>query len=210
MNSAVADEIISINCIYDITALELLSEVPLICALRLPIHQSISVRVEFPPNYPDSSPSVLGTQTSGDESTKKGESTRVVETVRETLAKVFRSGEPCIFDLVEEILELVKQEEVESDGSLVTDEDEDPGSWGLTDPPAKKSSKNAPAGPAAEMFNALIRTHHITSRKKVAKLKQAANACSCYVLLRSGGSPGIMYVEGQEDGVKQWVSAVQV
>lgn len=60
------------------------------------------------------------------------------------------------------------------------------------------------------LHNALIRTHHITSRKKVAKLKQAAIFHDVFVLLRSGGPPGVMYVEGKEDGVNQWVSDVQV
>lgn len=60
------------------------------------------------------------------------------------------------------------------------------------------------------LHNALIRTHHITSRKKVAKLKQAATFHDVFVLLRSGGPPGVMYVEGKEDGVNQWVSDVQV
>ena len=60
------------------------------------------------------------------------------------------------------------------------------------------------------MFNALIRTHHITSRKKVTKLKQAADATQVFALLRSGSSPGIMYVEGAESGVRQWVDSVHV
>jgi len=60
------------------------------------------------------------------------------------------------------------------------------------------------------LYNALIRTHHITSRKKVAKLKQAAASCNVVALLRSGGAPGIMYVEGTEGGVRQWVDAVHV
>lgn len=59
-------------------------------------------------------------------------------------------------------------------------------------------------------FNALIRTHHITSRKKVVLLKKAAERLSCDVLLRSGGAPGIMYCEGSEDDVRRWVTAVQV
>ncbi|TKA79286.1 hypothetical protein B0A55_04251 [Friedmanniomyces simplex] len=59
------------------------------------------------------------------------------------------------------------------------------------------------------LWNALIRTHHITSRKKVTKLKQAAAAHAVFVLLRSGSSPGIMYVEGPEAGVEGWVGAVQ-
>ncbi|KAK8208235.1 hypothetical protein IWZ01DRAFT_542802 [Phyllosticta capitalensis] len=59
------------------------------------------------------------------------------------------------------------------------------------------------------MFNALIRTHHITSRKKVANLKKAAGKYEVYALLRSGGCPGIMYCEGLEDGVNNWVASVQ-
>ncbi|GAB7347000.1 hypothetical protein MBLNU459_g3149t2 [Dothideomycetes sp. NU459] len=58
------------------------------------------------------------------------------------------------------------------------------------------------------MFNALIRTHHITSRKKVTKLRQAADAHSVFALLRSGGCPGIMYVEGEEKSVRNWVETV--
>ncbi|KAF2262413.1 hypothetical protein CC78DRAFT_582716 [Lojkania enalia] len=59
------------------------------------------------------------------------------------------------------------------------------------------------------VWNALIRTHHITSRKKVAKLRQAASNCNVYALLRSGGCPGIMYCEGHESGVREWISTVQ-
>lgn len=63
---------------------------------------------------------------------------------------------------------------------------------------------------SAQLFNALIRTHHITSKKKVSRLKKAAATHDCYVLLRSGGCPGIMYCEGDETGVKEWVAVVQV
>lgn len=59
------------------------------------------------------------------------------------------------------------------------------------------------------VYNALIRTHHITSRKKVAKLRQAATNCDVYALLRSGGCPGIMYCQGSESGVRDWVFTVQ-
>ncbi|KAK3215416.1 hypothetical protein GRF29_19g3196754 [Pseudopithomyces chartarum] len=50
------------------------------------------------------------------------------------------------------------------------------------------------------IFNALIRTHHITSRKKVAKLRAAASNYNIYALLRYGGCPGIMYCQGTESG----------
>lgn len=66
------------------------------------------------------------------------------------------------------------------------------------------------SGSSSRVWNALIRTHHITSRKKVTKLKQASSARNVFVLLRSGGAPGIMYVEGAERGVEEWVSVVQV
>jgi hypothetical protein len=58
------------------------------------------------------------------------------------------------------------------------------------------------------IYNALIRTHHITSRKKVAKLRAAASNHNVYALLRYGGCPGIMYCQGSEEGVKAWVSSV--
>ncbi|KAF3386655.1 hypothetical protein F1880_001443 [Penicillium rolfsii] len=60
------------------------------------------------------------------------------------------------------------------------------------------------------LYNALIRTHHITSRKKVAALKRAADVHQCNVLLRSGGCPGIMYVEGRDKAqVEGWVGVVR-
>lgn len=59
------------------------------------------------------------------------------------------------------------------------------------------------------MYHALIRTHHITSRKKVAALKAAAKKLDCYALLRSGGIPGVMYVESRlEKNAQDWVDTV--
>lgn len=59
------------------------------------------------------------------------------------------------------------------------------------------------------LYNALIRTHHITSRKKVAKLRAAASNHNIYALLRYGGCPGVMYCQGPEPGVRDWVANVQ-
>jgi hypothetical protein len=59
------------------------------------------------------------------------------------------------------------------------------------------------------VYNALVRTHHITSRKKVAKLRQAAANYNIYALLRYGGCPGVMYCQGTESGVKDWVYVLQ-
>lgn len=59
------------------------------------------------------------------------------------------------------------------------------------------------------LVNALIRTHHITSRKKVAKLRAAASNHNVYALLRYGGCPGVMYCQGSAPGVRDWVADVQ-
>ncbi|KAI0116399.1 hypothetical protein GGR51DRAFT_316040 [Nemania sp. FL0031] len=60
------------------------------------------------------------------------------------------------------------------------------------------------------LFTALIRTHHITSRKKLQRVKKAASQHALsFVLIRSGGSPGIMYAEGAEANVNAWVSFVR-
>jgi hypothetical protein len=62
-----------------------------------------------------------------------------------------------------------------------------------------------------QRYIALIRTHHITSRKKVQKLRKSAHLLDLeHVLLRSGGSPGIMYAQGTDaSAVDGWVTAVQ-
>ncbi|KAK0626412.1 hypothetical protein B0T14DRAFT_421065 [Immersiella caudata] len=59
------------------------------------------------------------------------------------------------------------------------------------------------------LWHALIRTHHITSRRKVAHLRKAADKYEVWALLRSGGCPGIMYCKGSEEGVREWVGVVQ-
>ncbi|KAK6216008.1 hypothetical protein LQW54_003983 [Pestalotiopsis sp. IQ-011] len=62
----------------------------------------------------------------------------------------------------------------------------------------------------ARLFTALIRTHHITSRKKLQRVKkEAAHRDVPYVLVRYGGSPGIMYAEGPDQtSLGDWVGAV--
>ena len=60
------------------------------------------------------------------------------------------------------------------------------------------------------VFNCLIRTHHITSRKKLQKVRRAASQLHVNLLVRSGGSPGLMYGESRsEGGLADWVAAVQ-
>lgn len=63
----------------------------------------------------------------------------------------------------------------------------------------------------SSLFATLIRTHHITSRKKLQRVKKAAAHFDVpFVLVRYGGSPGLMYGESKDAAsLNSWVSAVK-
>ncbi|KAK6004455.1 hypothetical protein QM012_008317 [Aureobasidium pullulans] len=102
MDSALDDECQAINAIYSESTLVVLSQDPTICSLELPGEVNISLRLEFPPDYPDAPPSILGTQSVG-ENVAKGQGAHAVDIAREVLAHIYQPGSPCIFDLVEEV-----------------------------------------------------------------------------------------------------------
>jgi hypothetical protein len=57
----------------------------------------------------------------------------------------------------------------------------------------------------------LIRTHHITSREKLLKVKEAAKRLDCAVLMRTGKAvPGLMMAEGETENVRLWTERVRV
>ena len=60
------------------------------------------------------------------------------------------------------------------------------------------------------LFRALIKTHHMTSRKKIQAITKSAKHNSCSVVLKTGKPPGVMIAEGSEEAVKQWVEGVKV
>lgn len=155
MNQDLDDEITSINSIYDESTLSAISPAPgspsssTLCALRLPSLPSIVLRLDFPHDYPDAPPSVLGTQSVGDD-VPKGFGRRVVDVVRDVLARVYRPGEPCVFDLLEDVGEMVERER-DAAGEEAQDQRED----GLTShqqPPAAgpdpSSNALSTAGPS--------------------------------------------------------------
>jgi len=102
MESAFEDEITSINAIYAENTFTILSSDPTICSLSLPGDISISLRLAFPFDYPDAPPSILDTQTVGD-NLPKGSGQQIVDVARSVLSEVYSTGSPCIFDLVEEL-----------------------------------------------------------------------------------------------------------
>ena len=108
MESLLEDEIVSINAIYTENTLQKLSQNPLIFSLSLPGDLQISLRLEFPASYPDAPPSILGTQSVGD-NFAKGEGQHVVDVARDILAEVYQPGSPCIYDLLEELSSRLQQ-----------------------------------------------------------------------------------------------------
>lgn len=65
------------------------------------------------------------------------------------------------------------------------------------------------------LYRALIKTHHMTSRKKITAITKAAKQYKCAVYLKTGmHPPGVMLgecdgEEGEED-LKAWVRSVKV
>jgi len=94
------NEVEAINAIYGDGSLVATEEAN-IYVLSLPQHGT-SVRIQFPHEYPDVPPAVLGAHSSG-EHTRKGEASHVVELLRDVLGRLFRPGEVCMFDVIEEV-----------------------------------------------------------------------------------------------------------
>jgi hypothetical protein len=107
---AIEDELTSINAIFDEETLSPIDADARLFSLRLPSFPSIVLRIEFPADYPDAPPSVLGTQSVGDD-VPKGMGSRAVDVVRGVLAQVYRPGEACIYDLLEDTREALEKAE---------------------------------------------------------------------------------------------------
>jgi hypothetical protein len=118
-NDALNDEISAINSIYEDGTFSLMNSDGDIFSLRLPSFPSIALRLEFPRDYPDAPPSILGTQTVGQD-VQKGIGNQVVNIIRDVLAQVYQPGEVCIFDLLEKAREAL--EEAEEQGTVLLHE----------------------------------------------------------------------------------------
>ncbi|KAF2403137.1 impact family protein [Trichodelitschia bisporula] len=131
--NALSDEITSINAIYDSETLVLVSEDPLICTLQLP-QLSITLRLQFPSDYPDGPPVVLGTQTVG-ENVPQGLGHEVVDIARRVLGEMYAPGEECVFMLIEEIAQRAVQYQPNDNEHISHEEAPDPPPQDLGPPP---------------------------------------------------------------------------
>ncbi|TGO65720.1 hypothetical protein BCON_0001g00340 [Botryotinia convoluta] len=55
----------------------------------------------------------------------------------------------------------------------------------------------------------LIKTHHMTSVKKIEKITKSAKKLDCAVLLKTGRPPGVMLAEGETEKAEQWLDVVK-
>lgn len=102
MDSPLDDEILSINAIYTDQTLKRLGEQSNIYSLIIPGNSHTSLRLDFPPEYPDVPPVILGTQSVG-EQLAKGQGQHIVDLARTILSDIYVPGSPCIYDLLEEL-----------------------------------------------------------------------------------------------------------
>lgn len=99
MNEDLHNEIEAINSIYGDGSLVAAEDG--VHILHLP-GQAASLRIRFPSDYPEAPPTVLGVQSSG-ENTRRGTASSVVDVFKHTLGDLFHPGEVCLFDVIEEV-----------------------------------------------------------------------------------------------------------
>lgn len=102
MSEELADEIEAINSIYGDGSLVQAGEDSDIYILTLP-EETVSLRLQFPPDYPAVPPSVISTNSSGG---RRGVAARDLEMFRSALGDVYQPGQVCLFDAVEELKRL--------------------------------------------------------------------------------------------------------
>ncbi|KAK4104750.1 UPF0029-domain-containing protein [Parathielavia hyrcaniae] len=107
MSEALLDEIEAINSIYGDNSLlhSAHDEDPSIFILTLP-GDTASLRLQFPPNYPDVPPTVLSTHSSG-AGGKRGTAARDLALFRDAVSDVYGPGQVCLFDAIEKVQELL-------------------------------------------------------------------------------------------------------
>jgi hypothetical protein len=100
MSEDLCNEIEAINSIYGEGTLEITYQ-DRVYVLHPP-NRGESLRIQFPGDYPDGPPLVLGIHSSGKEA-KRGDATHVVEAFRDAIQRLFRAGQVCLFDVIEDV-----------------------------------------------------------------------------------------------------------
>ena len=125
MSETLDDEVEAINSIYGDNTItpSAQDQDPDIFILTIP-GEPTSLRLQFPPEYPDVPPAVLGTYSTG-EAGKRGSAVRVLTIFRDAVSDVFEPGQVCLYDALEKVHDLlaavraVEEEDEEEDGRRV-------------------------------------------------------------------------------------------
>ncbi|KAL2179023.1 ribosomal protein S5 domain 2-type protein [Thermothelomyces heterothallicus CBS 202.75] len=99
MSEALVDEIEAINSIFGDETLAREQDDPSVFVLTLP-GDTASLRLRFPPEYPDVPPAVLGTHSAGSAG-KRGAAARHLALFRDAVGEVYEPGQVCLFDAIE-------------------------------------------------------------------------------------------------------------
>ncbi|MCJ1279889.1 eIF2 kinase Gcn2p negative regulator [Puttea exsequens] len=100
MSDELADEIEAIRSIYGEGTLRAVDSNKFY-VLSVPEHGA-SIRLEFPFDYPYSTPRILGVEGTG-ENKRKGYGSLVLNFAREILQRLFEPGSVCLFDVLQEL-----------------------------------------------------------------------------------------------------------
>lgn len=209
MQEDLANEIEAINSIYGDNTLHTTDEAG-VYVLLLP-DQDASLRIQFPHDYPQTPPIILGTQTSG-EQTRKGTAAHIVDIFRDAIGRLWQPGEVCLFDVIEEctssletIEEAIVSEVVSEDDHEIYQQDtsknelaqnQDVPPWILSDVVVEMKSvfiaRTAPVTSPEQAHQYL--QHLLENDKKVAKATHNITAH------RIKGDNGVTYQDCDDDG----------
>ena len=106
MSEELLDELEAINSIYGDGCLVQSGDNKSVYILTPP-GESSSLRIKFPPAYPEEPPVCIGTNSTGDG--KRGDAARELSLFRQALGSVFAPGIVCLFDAIEELKRLLEE-----------------------------------------------------------------------------------------------------
>ncbi|PHH61881.1 hypothetical protein CDD81_7745 [Ophiocordyceps australis] len=188
MSEELKDEVEVLNSIYGPDTLSRVDDEgldsgrPTTWILRLPGEAS-SLRLRFPAAYPAEAPAVLGTHHSS--GGVRGAGARDLGLLQEAISRVFRAGEVCLYDAVEEVCERlrgierqVQEEERESGGAAREGEK----ATKLEDSQSKEDEQGDDWAPVWTTSEPIVENKS-TFVARVATVSSAAQAKRCIGLL---------------------------
>lgn len=221
MADELAEEAQAINSIFGEKTLQNTEE-PDIYIFSIPSPEALpTLRISFPPTYPEAQPQILGTQTSAGE---KGQGTRIVQLARDVLAQVYVPGTVVLFDLAEELGQVLSKEREQQEHSCTEVESSEVhfhhhGADGSTEQAQKhkdnndieeafKASTIAPEPPSGFnregqkkqsggtqlMYHCILYFHHIYSKNKIRHLHELSQTYNLTGIMKTT-RPGFLYAQ---------------